>query len=183
MLYGITAAAEQQAAIAAKYLNGDVGSYYQGSVMMNMLKMHGADLCSIGMVQTPADPAYEEVVFIDKAKRYYKKCIIHQDKLVGAILIGDKSEFNEFRELIQQRTELSEKRLQLLRSGKPATPVMGKLVCSCSQVGEGNIVNTIKEGCHDLGQICQKTGAGMGCGSCKSEVKAILQKTLVGLPA
>ena len=49
------------------------------------------------------DPAYEEVVFIDKAKRYYKKCIIHNDRLVGAILIGDKTEFLEFRDLIQNK--------------------------------------------------------------------------------
>jgi ferredoxin-nitrate reductase len=178
VLYGITAAAEQQAAVVAKYLSGDIGARYNGSVFMNILKMHGADLCSIGMIETPADPAYEEVVFIDKAKRYYKKCIIHQDKLVGAILVGDKSEFNEFRELIQQQTELSEKRLQLLRSGKKATPVAGKLVCSCSQVGEDNIKEKITGGCKELGQLCRETGAGMGCGSCKSEVKAILEKAL-----
>ncbi len=66
----------------------------------------------------PDDPAYEEVVFIDKAKRYYKKCIIHNDRLIGAILIGDKSEFLEYRDLIENKMELSEKRLQLLRSGK-----------------------------------------------------------------
>ncbi len=33
---------------------------------MNILKMHGTDICSLGMVETPDDPAYEEVVFIDK---------------------------------------------------------------------------------------------------------------------
>ena len=59
----------------------------------------------------------KKIVFIDKAKRYYKKCIIHQDRLVGAILIGDKNEFQEFKELIAGQLELSEKRLQLLRSG------------------------------------------------------------------
>ena len=106
VLYGITAAAEQQAGIMARYLNGDITGYYEGSLFMNILKMHGMELCSLGMVETPADPAYEEVVFIDKSRRFYKKCIIHQDRLVGAILIGDKSEFLEFRDLIQQKTEL-----------------------------------------------------------------------------
>ncbi|NLR81540.1 nitrate reductase [Chitinophaga eiseniae] len=178
VLYGITAAAEQQAAVVAQYLNGDISQYYQGSLFMNILKMHGTDLCSLGMVETPKDPAYEEVVFIDKAKRYYKKCIIHQDKLVGAILIGDKSEFIEFRDLIQQRIELSDKRLELLRSGKKGTPVIGKLVCSCGNVGEGNILEKIKSGCHTLPALCQATGAGMGCGSCKPEVKALLEKSI-----
>lgn len=175
-LYGITAAAEQQAEIVARYLNGDISKYYSGSLLMNILKMHGTDLCSLGEVECPDDPAYEEVVFIDKAKRYYKKCIIHNDRLIGAILIGDKSEFLEYRNLIENKIELSEKRLQLLRSGKATEPVIGKLICSCNNVGEGNLINKINEGCKDHLQLCQLTGAGMGCGSCRPEVKDILEK-------
>lgn len=177
-LYGITAAAEQQAAVVARYLAGDLTGYYQGSLFMNILKMHGTDICSLGVTETPADPAYEEVVFIDKAQRYYKKCIIHNDRLVGAILIGDKSEFLEFRDLIANKIELSEKRLQLLRSNKKATPVIGRLVCSCGNVGEGNICGKIREGHQELDSLCQATGAGLGCGSCKSEVRAILEKEI-----
>ncbi|TDH27325.1 NAD(P)H-nitrite reductase [Segetibacter sp. 3557_3] len=176
-LYGITAAAEQQAEIVARHLQGDISMYYEGSLLMNILKMHGTDLVSMGIPEAPQnDPAYEEVVFIDKAKRYYKKCIIHNDVLVGAILIGDKTEFIEYKELIQGKMELSEKRLQLLRSGKAAEPVIGKLVCSCAGIGEGNILNKIKEGCHELAALCTASGAGLGCGSCRPEVKAILDK-------
>ncbi|TKB97598.1 nitrate reductase [Pedobacter cryophilus] len=173
-LYGITAAAEQQADALAKYLNGDVASFYEGSVFMNIIKIHGFDLCSIGLPECPNDDHYEEIVFIDKAKRYYKKCIIHQDRLVGAILIGDKNEFQEFRELISNKIELSDKRLSLLRSGKTPEPVIGKLVCSCNNVGEGNIKMAIQNGCKDLKNLCNSTGAGTGCGSCKPEVKRIL---------
>jgi ferredoxin-nitrate reductase len=175
-LYGITAAAEQQAEIVARYLSGDISKYYEGSLLMNILKMHGTDLVSMGLAECPDDKAYEEVVFIDKAKRYYKKCIIHNDRLVGAILIGDKAEFLEYRDLIQNKMELSEKRLQLLRSGKTIEPVIGKLVCSCGNIGEGNIVNKIKEGCTELRKLCEVSGAGMGCGSCRPEVQAILDK-------
>jgi ferredoxin-nitrate reductase len=178
-LYGITAAAEQQAEIVARYLNGDISRYYTGSLLMNILKMHGAHLCSLGEVECPQDSSYEEVIFIDKAKRYYKKCIIHNDRLVGAILIGDKTEFLEFRNLIENKLELSEKRLQLLRSGKASEPVVGKLVCSCGNVGAGNLKNRINEGCRDLLQLCQLTGAGLGCGSCRPEIKAILEEQLV----
>lgn len=176
ILYGNTAAAEQQAEIVAKYLSGDISKYYKGSLLMNILKMHDTDLCSLGMVEYPDNADFEEVVFIDKSKRYYKKCIIHNDKLVGAILIGDKSEFLEFRDLIQNKIELSNKRLQLLRLGKKAEPLIGRLVCSCAGIGEGNIKNKILEGCTDLLQLCQLSGAGLGCGSCKPEVNGILEK-------
>jgi len=178
-LYGITAAAEQQAEIVARHLSGDISNYYEGSLLMNILKMHGTDVCSLGLAEAPVnDPSYEEVVFIDKAKRYYKKCVIQNDRLVGAILIGDKTEFVEFRDLIQNKIELSEKRLQLLRSGKKAEPVIGKLICSCGGVGEGNIENKIKEGCTELKALCTASGAGMGCGSCRPEVQAILERCL-----
>lgn len=181
MLYGITAAAEQQAKVMAHYLNGDIASFYQGTVLMNIIKIHGFDLCSIGLPECPNEEEYEEIVFIDKAQRYYKKCIIHQDRLVGTILIGDKTEFQEFRELISNKTELNEKRLRLLRSGKRAEPVSGKLVCSCNNVGSGNIKNKIVAGCRDLAQLCTVTGAGTGCGSCRPEVKRILEEELAAI--
>jgi ferredoxin-nitrate reductase len=146
---------------------------------MNILKMAGLDLCSLGIIEIPKDSqGYEEVIFIDKAKHYYKKCIIKNDRLVGAILIGDKSEFIEFKDLISKGIELSEKRLQLLRSGKKPEPMIGKLVCSCNNVGDGNITNAISAGNQTLELLCNKTGAGTGCGSCRPEVKGILEKFL-----
>lgn len=177
-LYGITAAAEQQAEVVAGYLTGDIASYYKGSLLMNIIKIHGFDLCSIGLPECPDDKDYEEIVFIDKTKRYYKKCIVHQDRLVGAILIGDKSEFLEFKDLIINKTELSEKRLQLLRSGNKADPVLGKLICSCNNVGSENIRKKIEEGCGTVNELCTVTGAGTGCGSCKPEVKRLLEITI-----
>jgi ferredoxin-nitrate reductase len=178
MLYGITAAAEEQSQVVARYLQGDVASFYEGSVFMNIIKIHGFDLCSIGLPECPNDREYEEITFIDKSKRYYKKCIIHQDRLVGAILIGDKSEMREFRDLIANKIELNEKRLQLLRSGKKAEPVTGKLVCSCHNVGSENLKTKIEEGCTDFKQLCTLTGAGTGCGSCRPEVQRILDECI-----
>ncbi len=179
VLYGVTAAAEQQAHVVARYLSGDIAAFYQGSLLMNIIKIKGFDLCSIGLTECPEGSSYEEIVFIDKAKRYYKKCIIHEDKLVGTILIGDKNEFQEYKELIANKTELSDKRLQLLRSGKIAEPVLGKLVCSCNNVGAGNICSKIKAGCTDLKALSVATGAGTGCGSCRPEVKQILEDYLL----
>ena len=118
MLYGITVAAEQQAEVAATYISGDHTVSYDGSVSMNILKFPGIQLSSISMAQTPNDDTFEEILFIDRSARYYKKCIIQNDRLVGTILMGDKNEFLEYRELIEKRMELSQKRLTLLRSGK-----------------------------------------------------------------
>jgi ferredoxin-nitrate reductase len=145
---------------------------------MNIIKIHGFDLCSMGIPECPDEVNYEEIVFIDKSKRYYKKCIIHNDRLVGAILIGDKTEFQEFRELIANKIELSEKRMQLLRSGKRAEPALGKLICSCNNVGTDNLKQRIVDGCSNLKDLCAATGAGMGCGSCRPEVKRLLESCI-----
>jgi len=175
-MLGITAAAEKQADVLARFLHGDLQSLYDGAVPMNILKLSGFDLCSIGMTDVPPNSVgYDEILFIDKSMRYYKKCIIKDDRLEGVILIGDKSEFAEFKSLIENKTELSERRIQLLRSGKKAEPVLGKLVCSCNQVGEGNLNKLIEAGCTSLKDLCQNSGAGLGCGSCKPEVQQLLK--------
>lgn len=178
-LFGITSAAEEQADTAANYILGDLGSIYTGSVLMNILKFENLDLCSIGMVNAPAnDLSYEEIILMDVRKRFYKKCIVKNDTLKGAILMGDKNEFAEFKRLIEEEIELSEKRNELLRGAPNSQPLKGKLVCSCSQVGEGNIQEAMKNGCSDFAKLCSETGAGLGCGSCKPEVKAIMDTEL-----
>ncbi|WP_345146097.1 molybdopterin-dependent oxidoreductase [Flavobacterium ginsengiterrae] len=179
-LFGITSAAEEQADILANFLAGDISSYYKGSILMNILKLEDINLCSIGDIEIPEnDDSYEEIVFTDLKQRYYKKCIVKDDLLVGAILMGDKNEFAEFKTMIESKIELSDKRNTLLRGSSNAKPVLGKLVCSCSQVGAGNIEDTIKSGVNDFTELCKNTGAGLGCGSCKTEVKEILAKCKV----
>ena len=178
-LFGITSAAEQQADIAANYILGNLNSHYKGSVLMNILKFEDLDLCSIGTIEYPEnDSSYEEILLMDVSKRFYKKCIVKDDRLIGAVMMGDKSEFAEFKSLIEDKTELSDKREELLRGKSNATPVLGKLICSCSQVGEGNLIATINSGCKDFTTLCKQTGAGLGCGSCKPEVRDILKMIL-----
>lgn len=179
-LYGITSAAEEQATVLANYIAGDVSCIYNGSVLMNILKFNDLHLCSIGNIEIPEhDDSYQEIIFTDIAKRYYKKCIVKDDLLVGAILMGDKNEFAEFKVMIESKMEMSEKRDTLLRGSSNASPILGKLVCSCSQVGSGNIEEMIRSGCTNFTELCNKTGAGLGCGSCKTEVREILMDTTV----
>jgi ferredoxin-nitrate reductase len=55
---------------------------------------------------------------------------------------------------------------------------MGKLVCSCNNVGSINLENAIREGCTDMRKLCESTGAATGCGSCRPEVQRILTQFL-----
>ncbi|WP_299669741.1 nitrate reductase [uncultured Polaribacter sp.] len=181
-LFGITSAAEEQAGILANFIAGDISEAYRGSVLMNILKFNDLNLCSIGEITVPDnDPSYEEIIFTDISKRYYKKCIVKDDLLIGAVLMGDKNEFAEFKTMIESKIEMSDKRNTLLRGTSNGTPVLGKLVCSCSQVGEGNIQEAIQKGCTNFTQLCNKTGAGLGCGSCKTEVREILNNAKVAI--
>ncbi len=176
-LFGITSAAEEQAAILANFIAGDISSSYHGSVLMNILKFKDLELCSIGDILIPEnDDSYEEIIFTDLSRRYYKKCIVKDDLLIGAVLMGDKSEFAEFKSLIENKIELSEKRKSLLMGSSETRPILGKLVCSCSRVGEGNIKEAIAGGCSNFEALCTQTGAGLGCGSCKTEVREILNQ-------
>ncbi len=176
---GITAAAEQQADICARFIAGDPSQHYSGTTPMNILKFPSLDLCSVGIPEIPTNgKGYSEITFLDREALFYKKCIVYNDKLVGCILLGDKAEFAEYKELIDSGTELSEKRLQLLRSGQAPAAVKGKLVCSCSNVGEGNLTEAIAQGHDQLNALCQATGAGLGCGSCKSEVKRLIERSI-----
>ena len=179
-LFGITSAAEEQANILANFIAGDVSCAYNGSVLMNILKFNDLNLCSIGDINVPDnDDSYEEIIFTDMKKRYYKKCIVKDDLLVGAVLMGDKNEFAEFKSMIESKIEMAEKRETLLRGSSNTEPVIGKLVCSCSQVGEGNLEDAVAKGCTDFTELCNKTGAGLGCGSCKTQVREILQNSKV----
>lgn len=178
MLYGITSAAEEQAKIVANFISGDITSYYKGSTFVSILKFPEIELCALGTSITPESKDYEEIVFMDKSAHYYKKCVVKNDRLVGAILLGDKAEYNEYKKLIDSGMELSDTRLKLLRSNAEVKPVKGRVVCSCNNVGEGNITDEIENGSTEVSTICQNTGAGTGCGSCRPEITKIIANSL-----
>jgi ferredoxin-nitrate reductase len=178
--YGITPAANEQADVAAAHLAGEAWSRYDGSLNFNILKISGLEVRSMGTVQPPEDDeAYEEIVFLDRRHRCYKKCVVHNNRLVGAVLIGDATGFADFKYLIDEGMELNGRRSELLRPGasEAADPPEGELVCSCNSVGAGNLETLIDDGCTELDQLRQKSRAGTGCGSCIPEVKRILEDT------
>lgn len=180
-VYGTVLAAEEQAKVAANHIYGYRFQTYKGSLHSNLLKIPGLELVSLrlpGIQFEDLSDEYEEIVFMDRKRRKYKKCIVKGDKLVGAILVGDKSEFVEYKNLIASGLELGDKRQQLLSSISTAKPPKGVLVCSCNGVGQGNIEDVIQFGAKDLNEVMEKTGAGTGCGSCRPEVSQIIKRCL-----
>ena len=177
-LQGTSSAAEEQAEVAAKQLAGDVQAIYQGSVGQNILKIKGLSLASVGMVNPPPDDfRYEEIVFLDRGRRVYKKCVIFQDRLVGALLMGDNRELPRLRGLIRHGDELGPRRDELLR-GQGAAPSGkgGKIVCSCNSVDEGAIAHACQVGATTLPALMAATDAGTGCGSCRPELVSLLKQ-------
>lgn len=158
-VYGTVLAAEEQAKVAANHIYGYRFQTYKGSLHSNLLKIPGLELVSLrlpGIQFEDLSDEYEEIVFMDRKRRKYKKCIVKGDKLVGAILVGDKSEFVEYKNLIASGLELGDKRQQLLSSISTAKPPKGVLVCSCNGVGQGNIEDVIQFGAKDLNEVMEK---------------------------
>ncbi len=182
--YGTVAAVEDQAKIAAQHIFGYTFDEYVGSLHTHLLKVPGLDLVSLRLPNTPfeikkeEENDYEEITFLDRKKRIYKKCIMQNDRLVAAILIGDTSEFVRFREWIISGIELGEKRRKLFSGGELTKPLIGKVVCSCNGVGDGNILEAIYGGEHTVTGIGKQTGAGTGCGSCRSEISNLLKSVI-----
>jgi len=183
-LFGITKAAQQQAVVAAAHCAGDPWSIYKGSALFNILKIHGTGVAAAGLPGAPEnDPAYEEIVFSDPRQRVYKKCVIHRDRLVGCIFIGDTTSFPDYLELIESRVELDERRDTLLREGaQTPPPPRGSIVCSCNRVGELNLVDAIRDGASSVDQLSLATRAGTGCGSCLPELRLLLKRVAAHAP-
>jgi nitrite reductase (NADH) large subunit len=70
------------------------------------LKIVGIDLTSMGLVN-PKEPKYEEIKKTDHKKGVYKKLVLDNGKIVGAILLGDKKGVTSLRKLIAQETDIT----------------------------------------------------------------------------
>ena len=178
LTYGTTLAAREQATIAARVITGDPAAYYSGTMALNILKVEGLDLVCMGKIDKTLE-SEEELVYLDWKHGIYKKCVVHEDRLIGAILLGDTREMSDFRDLIEKKLELGERRTSLILTDSPRVAVKGELVCSCNSVGRGNLEDLIQGGETTLAGLCQASSAGTGCGSCKPEMSRILKETIL----
>ena len=86
MIYGLWRTAVDQAQVAAANAVGGK-SNLRGTVPVTMLKVTGVDVTSAGRFE-PAGPEDEVIAREDVAEGRYRKLVVTDGRVVGAILLG-----------------------------------------------------------------------------------------------
>jgi nitrite reductase (NADH) large subunit len=102
--YGIWPAAMEQGAVAGAAMTGQAAKY-EGTLPSNVLKVVGVDLVAAGDID--ADSKLTAVVHTDSAKKIYRKLVIRDNLLVGAILLGDIRGSAEIQAAIRKQQDIS----------------------------------------------------------------------------
>lgn len=111
-LYGIIPASFDQARIVAANILGQKKKY-GGTVPSNTLKVAGLDLTSIGLVN-PEGPGHEEIRFENAEEGIYKKIVLRDGILVGAIWLGTRYGVNSISRAVMQKTNVDKWKHALL---------------------------------------------------------------------
>lgn len=182
-VYGLVNPVWEQAQVVADHLTGhDPDAAYAGSRLATKLKVMGVELASMGA--TEAQEGDETVQFAEPKRGVYKKLIIRDDILIGAMLLGDNSKAAPLMQAFDRQTPLPEERLSLLFDFLPPAKTRESAllempddarVCNCNGVSKGAIRKCVLAGTRSLKGVMDTTRAGTGCGSCKSLVKEIVE--------
>ncbi|MGC3996123.1 MAG: nitrite reductase large subunit NirB [Anaeromyxobacter sp.] len=183
--YGLVAPLWEQAQVLADRLSLRLPrATYAGSKVSTKLKVMGVDLAVMGL-QAPAEQD-EEVLYVDASRGIYKKLILREGRLQGAILLGDAGAAPDLFRAFDRGAELPPDPARLLFPGEAAAPA-GVVeapddvqVCNCNGVSKGQIVAAVRGGKRTLAAVCEATRAGTGCGSCKRDVKLLLEAAGAG---
>lgn len=185
--YGLVAPLYEQGAVLAKRLAGVETAGYQGSVVSTKLKVSGVDVFSAGAY---ADgPGTRAVRVQDDFEGIYKKAVIKDGKVVGAVLFGDISDGSRLFAMIRNGEDVTGKEKEVLlgegggkaKSGTDLVAAMSddEIVCGCNGVSKGAIVQAIQEkGCSSVNEIKACTKASGSCGGCKPLVADVLTYVL-----
>jgi assimilatory nitrate reductase catalytic subunit len=81
-------------------------------------------------------------------------------------------------QLVANHTDIR-KRFALI-AGRPGAdkPDPGATVCSCFGVGVNQIVAAVRGGCHSVEAVGKQLNAGTNCGSCRAEIRGIIDACL-----
>ena len=192
--YGLVAPLFEQGKVCATHLAQFGIGRYTGSQTSTKLKVTGIDLFSAGnfMGGTP-EQGFEEIVMSDPFGGVYKKLVIQDDKLVGAVLYGDTVDGSWYFKLLREGRKIGDIRDKLMFGesnigdvghqghSKAAAMADADEVCGCNGVTKGAICKAIKEkGLFTLDEVRKQTKASASCGSCTGLVEQLLMFTAGG---
>ncbi|WOH77069.1 FAD-dependent oxidoreductase [Bradyrhizobium sp. NDS-1] len=117
--YGLVEPAYEQARVLARHLAGRPASY-QGSVVSTNLKVSGVSVFSAGDFM--GGEGSESLVLTDRRRGTYKKLVIADGRLTGAVLIGDTVDALWYLELIRNRDKVAAIRTDMMFGRALARP-------------------------------------------------------------
>jgi len=112
-IYGTIPPSVEQARIAAVNLLGKEERAYKGSVPFTTLKVAGISLTSMGEVN-PGQQEFEEIRKINAGQRVYKKLVLKDGKVVGAILLGDRRSAPFVSRLMNEQIDVTKHKHEIL---------------------------------------------------------------------
>ena len=187
--YGLVAPLYEMAKVIAAQLLDDQEPAFQGAEVSTKLKVTGVDLFSAGDFAAGDDR--EEIVLRDASKGVYKRLVLKDDKIIGAVFYGDTQDSAWFFQHIKDKTDVSEFRETLIfgpafAGGGDVDPMAAVAalpgdaeICGCNGVCKSKIQDTITEkGLTDLDDVRAHTKASASCGSCTGLVEQLLAFTL-----
>jgi nitrite reductase (NADH) large subunit len=164
-------------------------SGYRGSVTSTKLKVSGIDVFSAGDFSGGA--GCEDIVLRDASRGVYKRVIVKDDRIVGAVLYGDTVDGNWYFDLLKKQEDVSDLRDLLIfgqafaAGGGAADPKAAVAalsddaeICGCNGVTKGQVVSCIAKGAHSLDAVRGTCKASASCGSCTGLVENLLALTL-----
>ena len=180
-VYGLVAPLWDQAKVFADHVtNANRDAAYHGSKLATKLKVMGVELASMGLTE-PADERDEVIQFSEARHGTYKKLIVRDGRLVGAMLMGDISKAAYLMQAFDRDSPLPDERLSLLFDlGTPPQKVTldempaETQVCNCNGVTKAKIGACVAGGARTPKAVMTATRAGMGCGSCKTLVADVV---------
>jgi nitrite reductase (NADH) large subunit len=189
--YGLVAPLFEQAKVCANHLAEFGIARYSGSVVSTKLKVTGIDVFSAGDFMGGGDS--EEIVLHDRSGGFYKKLVLRDNKLVGAVLYGDTADSSWYFQLLREGKCVKALR-RTLAVGQASSGDAGHQgerraaempdsfeVCGCNGITKGSIVRSIKEkGLFSLEDVRKHTKASSSCGSCTGLVEQILASVVGG---
>ncbi|TIX51231.1 nitrite reductase large subunit NirB [Alteraurantiacibacter aquimixticola] len=187
--YGLVAPLWEMCRSLADHLT-EQPSGYEGSVTSTKLKVSGIDLFSAGDFSGGED--CEDIVMRDASRGIYKRVVVKDGKIVGAVLYGDTADGNWYFDLLKKEEDISDIREALIfgqafasGGGALADPnaAVAALsddaeICGCNGVSKGKVVQCINGGAHSLDAVRSTCKASASCGSCTNLVESLLAITL-----